>query len=53
MTHFSQAPFLLVGTKTDLRQDRDTLAQLADKSREPVTYAQGMAMARLKNACFP
>ncbi len=46
VTHYSKAPLLLVGTKSDLRDDKDVVATLARRKREPVTYAQGVAMAK-------
>ena len=41
------APLLLVGTKSDLREDKAVVAALAKRKREPVTYAQGVELARL------
>jgi Ras-related C3 botulinum toxin substrate 1 len=29
-------PFILVGTKTDLRDDKDTIKKLQDKGKEPI-----------------
>jgi len=43
--HSPSTPFILVGTKLDLRDDPDTLARLKDKSLRPITEAQGHALA--------
>ncbi len=37
---------ILVGTKLDLRDDKDTIERLRDKKLAPITYPQGLAMAR-------
>ncbi len=37
---------ILVGTKLDLRDDKDTVERLRDKKLAPITYPQGLAMAR-------
>ncbi|PNJ87338.1 ras-related C3 botulinum toxin substrate 3 isoform X3 [Pongo pygmaeus] len=44
--HCPQTPILLVGTKLDLRDDKDTIERLRDKKLAPITYPQGLAMAR-------
>jgi len=44
--HCPNTPFLLVGTKLDLRDDQETLTRLAEKKLAPVTYQQGADMAR-------
>lgn len=35
-----------MGTKLDLRDDKDTIERLRDKKLSPITYPQGLAMAR-------
>ncbi|RPB26508.1 activated Rac1 bound To Its effector phospholipase C beta 2 [Terfezia boudieri ATCC MYA-4762] len=40
------APIILVGTKLDLKDDPQTLAQLRKKNLSPITYAQGVQRAR-------
>ena len=35
-----------MGTKLDLRDDKDTIERLRDKKLAPITYPQGLAMAR-------
>lgn len=37
---------ILVGTKLDLREDPVSLARLQERRMSPITYAQGMQMAR-------
>lgn len=44
--HCPNAPVILVGTKLDLRDDRDTIEGLKQKRLIPITYAQGLAMAK-------
>lgn len=41
-----QTPFLLVGTKLDLRDDPKTIASLAKEDKEPIKYSQGLALAK-------
>ena len=43
--HAPGVPFILVGTKLDLREDRDTLARLAEKRQQPVSSSDGQALA--------
>lgn len=38
-------PIILVGTKIDLREDHDTLAQLAQIGQAPIRKEQGIKMA--------
>ena len=37
---------MLVGTKSDLREDKDTIAKLKDKGLSPITYPQGLALCK-------
>ncbi|NWW83506.1 RHOF protein, partial [Climacteris rufus] len=47
VNHFCKGvPVLLVGCKTDLRQDQEVLRKLKDRRTEPVSRQQGEAMAR-------
>ncbi|KAI8890396.1 hypothetical protein K501DRAFT_281738 [Backusella circina FSU 941] len=39
-------PYLLVGCKTDLRDDNKTIEKLAKEGQEPISYQQGAAIAR-------
>eukprot|EP00736_Rhodelphis_marinus_P002155 Rmarinus@m.28818 len=41
-----RVPIVLVGTKTDLRDDEDTLAQLRSKRITPVSFEQGQLLAK-------
>ncbi|KAI8507334.1 ras-like GTP-binding protein Rho1 [Branchiostoma floridae x Branchiostoma belcheri] len=45
--HFCKGiPIFLIACKSDLRNDRNTLQQLAYRGQEPVSYEQGMALAK-------
>ena len=44
--HCRHTPFLLVGTKTDLREDTATLQNLAKTKQEPVSVVMGERLAR-------
>ena len=44
--HCPGAPIVLVGTKTDLRDDPQTVAKLAEQRKAPVTYTQGFALGK-------
>jgi hypothetical protein len=35
-----------VGTKLDLRDDKDTIEKLKEKKLAPITYPQGLALAK-------
>lgn len=35
-----------MGTKLDLREDRDTIDKLREKKQAPITYPQGLQMAK-------
>ena len=39
-------PFLLVGTKTDLREDRETLDSLTEKNESAISLEEGSAAAK-------
>ncbi|KAM9968706.1 hypothetical protein ACTFIW_000579 [Dictyostelium discoideum] len=39
-------PIILVGTKTDLREDKKTLSQLQESKQEPVSRDEGVALAK-------
>jgi len=43
--HCADAPILLVGTKIDLREDRETLSVLADAGQSPIKREQGQKLA--------
>ncbi|KAK0569468.1 Rho GTPase protein rac1 [Tilletia horrida] len=44
--HAPHIPMILVGTKLDLREDRDEIIKLSERRMQPISYAQGNAMAR-------
>uniref|UniRef100_A0A3Q0T0P9 small monomeric GTPase n=1 Tax=Amphilophus citrinellus TaxID=61819 RepID=A0A3Q0T0P9_AMPCI len=44
--HCPNTPIILVGTKEDLRDDKDTTEKLKKENLSPITSAQGLAMAR-------
>lgn len=44
--HCPNTPLILVGTKLDLQEDRDTVTRLREKNMAPITYEQGMAKAK-------
>ena len=43
--HAPGVPFLLVGTKIDLRDDEDQIQRLREKNLEPISEARGKQMA--------
>jgi len=45
-TGYSDVAFLIVGTKLDLREDEQTLESLEEKKLTPITYEQGVALAK-------
>lgn len=44
--HCPNTPFLLVGTKLDLRDDQETINRLAEKRLAPISFQQGMDMSK-------
>ena len=44
--HCPEVPILLVGTKMDLRSNKDTLKKLEEQGLAPVSTSQGNAQAR-------
>jgi Ras-related C3 botulinum toxin substrate 1 len=43
--HCPDAPILLIGTKLDLREDKETLAQLGEQGMSPIKREQGQRLA--------
>eukprot|EP01118_Nematostelium_gracile_P015675 TRINITY_DN6323_c0_g1_i1.p1 TRINITY_DN6323_c0_g1~~TRINITY_DN6323_c0_g1_i1.p1 ORF type:complete len:245 (-),score=76.61 TRINITY_DN6323_c0_g1_i1:184-918(-) len=41
-----ETPFILVGTKTDLRNDEETLKKLSEKGKEPISEKMGKKRAK-------
>ncbi|KAJ5066112.1 hypothetical protein M0811_03445 [Anaeramoeba ignava] len=45
--HFCpKVPFILVGTELDKRDDQETINELKEKGLSPITYQQGLEMAK-------
>eukprot|EP01134_Creolimax_fragrantissima_P004662 CFRG4662T1 len=44
--HCPNVPFLLVGTKLDLREDQEVLTKLREKNLSPITAAEGQSLAK-------
>ncbi|KAJ3120549.1 Rho GTPase protein rac1 [Nowakowskiella sp. JEL0407] len=44
--HAPNTPIILVGTKLDLREDRETIEKLREKRMTVITYPQGLQMAK-------
>ena len=44
--HCPNVPIILVGTKLDLRDDKETIDKLKEKKMSPVTTAQGLQMGK-------
>lgn len=44
--HCPNTPIILVGTKLDLRDDRETVEKLREKKLAPITFPQGLAMMK-------
>jgi len=45
ITHYCpNTPIILVGTKKDLRDDKETVQQLKDKNIEPISIADGVKL---------
>lgn len=44
--HAPNIPMILVGTKLDLRDDRDTIEKLRERRMSPIAYQQAAAVAR-------
>lgn len=44
--HCPNTPMILVGTKLDLRDDKETLDKLAEKKLKPISTTEGLAMAK-------
>ena len=44
--HCPNTPIILVGTKLDLRDDKETIEELKEKEQMPITFPQGLAMMK-------
>lgn len=47
--HNPDTPIILVGLKIDLREDKTTLSELAEKGVKPISTAEGQAIGKV---CF-
>jgi len=48
--HCPNVPIILVGTKLDLRDDKETVERLKEKKINPIPYEQGMQQMKAINA---
>ncbi|XP_048377011.1 ras-related C3 botulinum toxin substrate 1-like isoform X2 [Stegostoma tigrinum] len=44
--HCPNAPIILVGTKLDLRDDKDTIEKLRERNQAPITHEEGVLIAK-------
>ena len=44
--HCPNTPIILVGTKLDLRDDKETIEKLKERRLAPITYPQGLQMMK-------
>lgn len=44
--HCPSTPIILVGTKLDLRDDKETIEKLKEKKLTPILYTDGLKMAK-------
>ncbi|ORY74570.1 rac gtpase [Protomyces lactucae-debilis] len=44
--HAPDVPIILVGTKMDLRDDRETIDRLSQRGQSPVTFSEGLLLAK-------
>ena len=44
--HCPNTPIILVGTKLDLRDNKETIEKLKEKKLAPITYPQGLQMMK-------
>ena len=44
--HCPNTPILLIGTKVDLRDDRETVEKLTEKNLKPITQADGLKLQK-------
>ena len=45
MHHCPNTPWILVGNKSDLKEDQDVVNRLSEKRLTPISYSQAMEMA--------
>ena len=44
--HCPNTPIVLIGTKMDLREDKETVQKLKEKRLSPITLAQGLQLQK-------
>ncbi|TPX50363.1 hypothetical protein SeLEV6574_g00941 [Synchytrium endobioticum] len=44
--HAPNTPIILVGTKLDLREEKETIEKLRERRMAPISYPQGLQMAK-------
>ncbi len=44
--HCPNTPIILVGTKLDLRDDKEQIEKLKEKKQAPITFPQGLSMMK-------
>ena len=44
--HCPKIPIILVGTKLELRDDKETIDEMKDEKLSPITYEQGLQMMK-------
>ena len=44
--HLNKVPMILVGTKSDLRNDPETIERLKNSGQTPISYTQGLTLAK-------
>ena len=50
--HCPNTPIILVGTKLDLREDKETIEKLKDKKLAPITYPQVCSFVKSNAAWY-
>lgn len=51
--HCPTSKLILVGTKTDLRDDKEALDRLRERNQQPITFQQGEQLAKdIKAQCY-
>lgn len=50
--HCPNTPIILVGTKLDLREEKETIEKLKEKKLAPITYPQGKLDIKYRRGCL-
>jgi len=48
--HCPNVPIIIVGTKLDMREDRETIERLRDRGMAPISYEKGLTMQKQTGA---